>query len=732
MKQFLLFLALTISINAFAQIDHWETVVYENDTWRYLLPAGPVSTTWPETTFNDNNWSQGQGGFGYGDGDDNTVIPATISCYQRKTFQITDKNNIERMVINVDFDDAFVVYLNGTELARFNITSSGQPAYNQTASGLREAEMYQGNNPTQIEINPMQTGVFLNQGNNVIAIQVHNDNVNSSDMTSRVWLHAAIKNTSQDYGPTPNWFTPPGIAPGTFSSSNLPIVVIETNGQPIPDSPKLTAHMGIINNGPGQRNSLSNVFNEYDGFIGIERRGSTSGWFPKKQYGIETRDSLGENNNVPLFGWRKENDWVLYAPYSDKSLMRNVLTYGLSHKMGQWAPRTQFCEVVLNGEYMGVYVFMEKIKRDKGRVNIPKLTEADTVGDALTGGYIVKIDKTTGGTPISWASPYLPIPGGVAVTDFQLHDPDWEELHPKQQNYIRTYVTNFEKALIGNNFRNPAVGYENFIDQASFVDFFISNEISKNVDGYRLSTFFYKQRNSEGGKMAMGPLWDFNLAWGNSNYCQGSEISGWEIDFNNFCGGDNWVNPFWWNRMVRDDPDFANALKCRWEALRQGPLHTDSMMVYVDAQAGLLAESQVRNFERWPILGTYVWPNNFVGPSYASEVDYMKDWIRDRMNWMDANMFGTCASTMSIEATGISQGVSFYPNPAHDMLTFEVNDLKGKATLIFYNALGQKLASHEIANGKSALPVAHLVNGVYFFSLEQKGERLYHGKLMKN
>lgn len=730
MKQLFFFLTLMMSINAFAQIDHWETVIYENNSWRYLVPTGPVSSDWVDNSFDDSNWAQGQGGFGYGDGDDNTVISATLSCYQRRTFQIVNKFKVESIIINIDYDDAFVVYLNGTEVARDNITSTGQPAYNQAADGWHEAELYQGGYPAQIEIHASQTSTLLNQGANVIAVQSHNQSLTSSDMSSRVWVHLGIKDNSQDYGTPPSWFVPPTL-PGGFGSSDLPIVVIETNGQQIPDSPKITARMGIINNGPGQRNNVTDPFNEYDGFIGIERRGSTSGWFPKKQYGIETRDSLGENNNVPLFGWRKENDWVLYAPYSDKSLMRNVLTYGLSNKMGQWAPHTQFCELVLNGEYMGVYVFMEKIKEDKGRVNIAKLTEADTVGDALTGGYIVKIDKTTGGSPIAWVSPYAPIAGSPAVTDFQLHDPDWEDLHPKQRTYIQNHVTDFESALNRVNFRDSVNGYLPYIDVQSFIDFFISNEISKNVDGYRLSTFFYKEKDSDGGKIVMGPLWDFNLAWGNANYCLGGETWGWELDFNNVCGGDQWVNPFWWNRMIRQDPAFANAVKCRWEELRMGVLHTDSMLAFVDTQVALLAESQVRNFNRWPILGTHIWPNNFVGNTYTAEINYLKNWIRDRMTWLDNNMFGECGGTIPIDTPELPLDLVLYPNPAKDILVFEMTGLEGNEVLSLFNALGQRIHKQEVNSGKWEIPVEHLASGVYFYSLERDGARLFQGKWMK-
>lgn len=240
--------------------------------------------------------------------------------------------------------------------------------------------------------------------------------------------------------------------------------------------------------------------------------------FPQQSYGLETRYPDSSNFNVSLFGWPSDNDYILHAPYTDKSLMRNVLTYKLGNELGRWAPRTQFCEVVLNGVYIGVYVLMERIKQNPGRVNINKLNLEDTLGNELTGGYIVKIDKTTGGGEIAWTSPYLSQTPGDGQIEFQLHDPKLNELHPFQKAYIQDYITDWEIALKISSFTSPSSGYKAYIDVSSFIDYFLITELSKNIDGYRISTFLYKHRISEGGKLVAGPLWDYNIAWGNVNY----------------------------------------------------------------------------------------------------------------------------------------------------------------------------------------------------------------------
>ena len=161
----------------------------------------------------------------------------------------------------------------------------------------------------------------------------------------------------------------------------------------------IKADMGIIYNGPGVINKISDVPNDYKGKIGIEFRGSTSQSFPKKPYGFETWDESGEDNDVKLLGMPKESDWTLNATYNDKTLMRDGLSYILAGSVMEYAPRVRYNELVINGQYRGIYLLVEKIKRDKNRVDISKIETTDNQGDALTGGYIIKIDKETGSIP---------------------------------------------------------------------------------------------------------------------------------------------------------------------------------------------------------------------------------------------------------------------------------------------------------------------------------------------
>lgn len=425
------------------------------------------------------------------------------------------------------------------------------------------------------------------------------------------------------------------IAQVNFTSSNLPIVVVNTYGQNIPDEGKIDVFMGIIYNEDGSRNYLSLNYNHFMGPVAIEVRGSSSQMFPKKSYGFETRDEAGNNLNVSLLGMPSENDWILYAPYTDKSMMRDVLAYQLSWKMGWYASRTRYCELVLNGEYNGVYVLMEKIKRDGGRVNIKKIDADDLAGDSLTGGYIVKIDKTTGTNYSGWTSPYQPYPGAWQSIYYQYHDPDGIEIQPQQAQYIQNYITAVEgkiyNMLGGNNF----LMYDTIIEVNSFIDFLLSNELGKNVDGYRLSSYLYKDRNSEGGKLNAGPLWDFNLAYGNADYYNGWITSGWQYQLQN--NDDGYANPFYWTKLMADTK-FKELCVNRWNSLRQNGFSKDSINAFIDQTAALLEESQVRNYQKWPILGVYVWPNAYVGQTYADEINYLKTWISNRIDWLDEQL----------------------------------------------------------------------------------------------
>ncbi len=460
----------------------------------------------------------------------------------------------------------------------------------------------------------------------------------------------------------------------SLTSSNLPIVVIDTDGQQILDLPRIVANMKIIydeDTGTAHINSPANV---YDGRISIEIRGSSSQSFPKKSYGLETQLPNGENNNVSLLGMSEENDWVLYAPYSDKSLMRNVLAYHIARDMGRYAAQTRFCELVLNGEYRGVYVLMEKLKRDKNRIDIAQLDPDETTGDDLTGGYIFKIDKQTGSGGEGWTSSYSPPFNSDRTIFFQYEYPESEVIAPEQSAYIQDFVRDFEDNLQSENFTDSLQGYHQYIDADSFIDYMIVNEVCKNIDAYRLSTFLYKDKKSKDGKLHIGPVWDFNLSAGNINYCQGELTTGWVLDFNQICTEDNWLIPFWWQRL-RQDPAFNARAYQRWQELRNSLLSEENLLSLITQQEMVLNEAQNRNFSKWNILNEYVWPNNYVGGSFSAEVLYLKNWLKNRLDWLDS-AFAVLSLPTQIDTLGF-EVVKVTPNPFHESLQWLYRAVKG-------------------------------------------------------
>jgi len=500
-----------------------------------------------------------------------------------------------------------------------------------------------------------------------------------------------------------------GSAQDTLVTSNLPIISINTAGQVIPDDERIVVDMGIIYNGEGNQNFINDPFNNYDGKVSIELRGSSSQAYPKKSYSFETQDENGNNLNVSLIDMPAENDWVLYAPYCDKSLMRNVLTYDLSNELGQYAPRTKYCELVMNGQYEGVYVLIEKIKHDDNRVNISALEENDTIGDDLTGGYIIKIDAFTGGGD-GWLSAYND------SMYYQYHYPDYQGILPVQKEYIQEFIYDFETIMFGDNYNDSTNGYLDFLDKETLIDFIISNELAKNVDAYRKSTFMYKDKNSIDGKLKLGPLWDFNIAYGNAFYLEGYLTTGWVVNSDLYSAG---YIPFW-TRKLFNDSSFADQLKCRWLELRQGPLHLQRIMNKIDSCYNFLYEAQQRNFTRWNILGQEIWPNYYYGDTYEEEIYLLKAWIMGRLEWLDYNMPGNCQiSTSNFDVDKQQSKLIIFPNPAGgSSVWLKIPAISGLAKLSIFDNVGQSIFSQNIAEADGQklmdLNISGFRNGIYF------------------
>jgi hypothetical protein len=515
-----------------------------------------------------------------------------------------------------------------------------------------------------------------------------------------------------------------------LDSTRLPIVIINSDGF-IPDEPKIRATMGIIDN-PGLYNYVTDPFNDYEGFIGIEIRGSSSQWlFPKKNYGVELRTLADADTSASILGLPAEEDWILHGPYSDKTLMRNMLTFELWSHTGRYGSRTRYLELIVNDDYKGVYVLMEKVKRDSVRIDINKLKPDENSGDNLTGGYIVKLDKFEGSNSRGgWASPYVPpLRQSNQEIFFQYEYPKGDLITAEQKQYIENYITTFEYVLNGESFANPATGYAAYINDDSFIDFALINELTRNVDGYRLSTFLHKDKDSKGGKLNLGPIWDFNLALGNANYCDGSASDGWAWDFNMVCPGDFWLIPFWWDKLL-SNARFVEKLNNRWDELRSGAWSDANIMNYIDSTAAMLEVPQQRNFQRWDILGEYIWPNNFVGATYQSEVDYIKSWLTQRLYWLDIHIADRYEVINALDEGNEMADYMVYPNSFDSHLS--IHHQTGLRSVHIYNTTGMEIIKIENINNKDLfIDTSGLTNGIYYLQAYTLSNGLIKRKLIK-
>jgi len=501
--------------------------------------------------------------------------------------------------------------------------------------------------------------------------------------------------------------------PVVLNSSNLPLVFINTT-QPITET-NSTINMGIVNNG-STRNNLTDPWNGYNNKAQINIRGNTSKNFEKKSFSIETHDALGNELNVPLLGMPAESDWVLGANYLDKTLIRNALTLDLYRSMGHYSSRYKNVELFLNNEYQGVYALMEKPKRNINRVNIAKLDPTDNTLPYVSGGYIIKIDRPS---EPGW---YSHLAGNCPANSkffYQYVYPHDSDITASQRNYLQTYVNDFETLMNSANYNDPVNGYPKYIDIDSFIDFFIINELSKNIDGYRLSTYMFKKSNIEGGKLFIGPVWDYDIAWHNCNYNNAFSPIGWTYQLQD----NDFPIPTWWLKFMQD-PAFTSKLKCRWNSLRQNILNINKLNQYIDSSANVLDESQKRNFKQWPILGAYIWPNpqNQSGANYQSEVTDLKNWITNRISWIDANITGSC--DVGLKENSVASNLLVYPNPMDTKTTFSMNLTKNtNISLCITDLVGKEVARFLNTNappGESQIIIERnqLPSGIYIYQLE--------------
>lgn len=357
----------------------------------------------------------------------------------------------------------------------------------------------------------------------------------------------------------------------------------------------------IINTNNLYEQPLKNIILEAKG------RGNSTWGMPKKPYRLKF------SSKAPLLGMGTAKNWILLANYSDKTLMRTSLALDLGRKIGaDFTFDGRFVELVMNGKYAGNYYLTSQVEVNESRVNITELKASNTSVADITGGYLLEQDMRldedfwfrtkTANLPMTIKSP--------------------DKITSGQLAYITDYIQQTEDAIISENFSDPDKSYEKFINPESFINWFIVQEIMKNEDAQeKTSIFYYKNRN---GKLGMGPLWDFDLAAGNVDYSNSRYPTGW------------WIKEGPLFRHLFKDSKFTAKLKAKWNAIKGKELK--DIPSFIDNNADYLNLSQRENFKRWNILGTYVWPNQFVLGSYTAEVGQLKKWLTERISWLDVEI----------------------------------------------------------------------------------------------
>lgn len=678
---------------------------------RYFVPRdSSLEDTWTDPDFDDSAWSTGVTALGFDFKTEPTIVDLVTTdvrdgmqgvnstLYVRATFKVENVQNVGVTQLRVHFEDGFVAFINGVEVARRNAPDELEHDSRATDS-QQDRDVLKGE---QFIIKGHRE--FMRDGQNVLAIHALNNGRSSRDFLIQIGMDAFQLLDTEVHGfeffETPSPESPNGsgfpgsarmpqashesslvteafeleltspdggeirytvngdppdreselytgpirietstrvrarsIAPGlawspvaafgfplldantsTFNS-NLPLLVIETFGVAIPEEPKIPGYVHIADiDSETKRSNLSDE-PQYFGPMGIERRGSSTIGRIKASYSLETRDLDDADFDVALLGMPAESDWVLYGPLEfDRAMVRNPFLYAISNQIGLYAVRTRFVEVFVNldaskidrsNDYYGVYVFMEKIKRGPHRVDVETIPRTAREEPEITGGYVLKRDR--------------PGPEDVGFGDSIQHVYPKEENIPSHQlAWLEGYFRKFNAALSSPNFADPVNGYAKFTDVDSAIDFHILNELTKNPDGFVVSTYFYKPR---GKPIHWGPIWDFDRTMGPDLDARARDPIGWSA-----------VRKFgWWGRFF-DDPAFVKSYKQRWEELRGQELSEKNLLALVDSQAIQITEAQSRNYQRWTGL---------VNPDggWETEVQQLKTWIKQRLNWMDTQLF---------------------------------------------------------------------------------------------
>lgn len=398
-------------------------------------------------------------------------------------------------------------------------------------------------------------------------------------------------------------------------STNLPIVVVDTQGQEINEEAAVRTSFAVID---GQETNTLYDGTSVNCFADLKIRGHSSADFNKKSYRLELyeTETSTKEYNASVMGMSKESDWVLYGPYLDMTLTRNMLMYGIGRQTMEWAPDAKYCELWIDGEYQGVYVMVEKIKMSENRLNLTDYSlltgeSSFILSREMPDSEDVEFSTYANSLGLLYQSMAVNYPRATQITDSQL-------------TWIEDYINEFERSLYSDYYLDDTRGYKSYIDLDSFATYYVLSEFSMNEDTGYHSTYCYRDVN---GKLKAGPLWDFNSSFNNYVSTQMSP-EGFYLDNNG-----------WFERMLTD-PEFVDAVVAKYRELRTGVLSDERLLSTLDSLHAQLGDAVERNDAVWSHYGQ---ESGLRGSSrkyadYDAAMLQLKDCITKRTAWLDENI----------------------------------------------------------------------------------------------
>lgn len=604
------------------EVAGWMSLLEAEDSWEFKV-VDTAQAGWLKECFHDDDWSDGAGRKIKDVGLDKKIclrIPL-VEC----------DSGVKRVVFKKEFwKSGFLLFLNEELLldtrSKEFVPLGDVEIISNEGLGIHPRYKYQSYNVDLTLFNK-----FMKPNENRLTVVF--DGVGLMKSKDKLWETQLLAYFTKTEVPV---FDVGPITPQKhLDTTNLPLLTIETTGEPLPVGERIVGRMSITDN----ENSV-NVYGDsnvtYSGKIDMKLRGHVSLTFPKKQFLIRSLNDENQKTPESLLGLPEGEKWVLNGSILDFSFFRNRMAYDLFEGLGHYSTRSRFCELVIDDNYQGVYSLIEKIEIGENRFDIgEKISDTED----LSGSWLLEIDRTKPNDVLHYSK--WPQDESYRKNAFIFKDPKPDKLSGEMRKKIGDKINDFELALIKNG------DFLSYIDTSSFIDYIIINELAKNTDAYRLSTYIHCTSEALGGKIGVGPIWDFDMAFGVNekpeNVAKGFVYS----------GEHKWYAGFWWEHLMRNEA-FRELFVARYKLLRSSELSLESLHNRIDNYVGLLNASQERNFTKWNVLNTDFLFRNYEAKSYSEEVEYIKWWLEKRLLWLDTH-WGLNSDSMNGDTVDLTE-----------------------------------------------------------------------------